>query len=202
MNNMQDEYPFLLVCDVQPGFHSGCHEILQNVVDKINATDQNIIYFYVGKSLDMDSKYDVIAYLLENGVDEYKIDGMRFIEKGYGYFRGWMDNGVNDAITLRAIEQMIKTQRLDTREFTEEDWQVVTKGKHYSVLDTDPIFYPDFPEKMFKMNGVDGFEMIGGGRNECLKELELYLQAHGKKLTVNEDLCYGAWISAKKKFGY
>lgn len=205
----EDKYPFLIVVDIQPGYHSGCGHMLQDVIEKMNETQQNIIFFYVGKELDLDTKHDVIGYLLENGLDEHKLDGIRFIEKTYGYFRCWMDNGISDDIIIKSIKTMIEDGVHDSRDFTEEQWdKIIPPPREYNhILEEETIFYPDFNDKIFKANYMNGFELIGGGRHECLKEIELFLKALDKDVKVTERLCYGGeefhhqsdWRTGKKK---
>ena len=187
------EQPFLVVVDIQPGYQEGCHLLMPEIVDKINNTEQNIIFFFVGRELDLDSKTDVIGFLLEHGVDENRIDGMRFIEKDYGFFRSWMDNQVPDNIVIDAVRHMKENSIYDSREFEEEDWHAILKGDpaHDHIVFEDNIYYPGFDGRMFDLDAVNGFELVGGGRDECLKEIELYLKALNKDVTVNERLCYG-----------
>lgn len=184
---------FLVVVDIQPGYQSGCHHIMPDIIEKLNNTEQRIIFFYVGKELDLDHKYDVIGYLLEHGLEESKIDEIRFIEKEYGYFRSWMDKGVDEEIILNAVKLMHETKVYDSRDFSEQHWQSVLNGKEpgYFIYE-DNVYYPHFNSKLLLQPEVDNIELIGGGRYECLEEINLYLKALGKKTFVTEQLCYGA----------
>lgn len=193
------ENKFLVVVDIQPGYHSSCHLITEAVVEKINnsikedGSSTPVIFFYVGRDLDVDSKDDVIGYLLEHGLEEEKIRHIRFIEKGYGFYRAWMDQGVSEEIILNAAKLMKEEEIYDSRDFEHEHW-VTIAGENYQKmyhLFDDNIYYPDFNTKLILREDVDNFELIGGGRQECLKEIELFLKASGKTLTVNEKLCYG-----------
>mgnify|MGYP000275872696 CR=1 FL=1 len=83
-----------------------------DIIDKINNTNQPIIFFYVGKEMDCDRKSDVIGYLLENGIEENRIDGIHFIEKDYGFIRTWMDAGVSHDTIVKTIKYMKKNQIL------------------------------------------------------------------------------------------
>lgn len=187
------ENNFLVIVDVQPEFQGSCHKILPKVIDKINQTDQQIICFYVGRQLGQDSKNDVMAYYMENGVDPFKIDGIRFIEKDFGFFRPWMDSGVNEDIIIKGIKQLKENGINDSRDFTDDDWNKILSPEDRKTfyLYDDPLFYPGFDERMFKLKEIDGFELIGGARHECLAEIDIYLRANGKTTSVDEKLCYG-----------
>ena len=187
------ENNFLVIVDVQPEFQGSCHKILPKVIDKINQTDQQIICFYVGRQLGQDSKNDVMAYYMENGVDPFKIDGIRFIEKDFGFFRPWMDSGVNEDIIIKGIKQLKENGINHSRDFTDDDWNKILSPEDRKTfyLYDDPLFYPGFDERMFKLKEIDGFELIGGARHECLAEIDIYLRANGKTTSVDEKLCYG-----------
>lgn len=193
MNNLQNNNDFLVVIDIQPGYSNACADILDDVIDKMNNTKQRIIFFYVGLELDLDSKDDVIYFLIENGLNEDVIEQINFIEKDYGFFRPWMDNNIDHNIILNAIKIMHNESIYDSRDFEENHWQKLLLDQNIDVefLLTEPIFYPNFDISLFSNNFIDGFELIGGGRYECLGEINLYLEALDKKTYINETLCYG-----------
>jgi hypothetical protein len=71
-------------------------------------------------------------------------------------------------------------------------WQDVAKNANQNrVLLENPLFYPRFKAKMLDLPDVDNIEIIGGGRDECLKEIELFLRALNKNVKITEELCYG-----------
>lgn len=182
---------FLIVVDVQPAYQDACEDIIYDIIDKINNTNQPIFFFYVGKELDCDTKSDVIGYLLEYGINENRIDGIRFIEKDYGFFRSWMDTGVPHDKILKTIRYMNQNNITDTRDFNEKDWQN-TVGDQYSHRAYGEEFFalPSFNQKIFKEKYIDNFELIGGGRYECLLEIDFFLKGLGKTTFINEKLCY------------
>jgi len=182
---------FLIVVDVQPAYQDACEDIIYDIIDKINNTNQPIIFFYVGKEMDCDRKSDVIGYLLENGIEENRIDGIRFIEKDYGFIRTWMDAGVSHDTIIKTIQYMKKNQINDTRDFDENDWKKTVGNQYSKPVYTEELFVmPNFNQKIFELSNVDNFELIGGGRYECLLEIDLYLQGLGKKTSITEQLCY------------
>lgn len=188
---MSKENDFLVVIDVQPAYQDACENIIYDIIEKINKTNQPIIFFFVGKELGCDNKSDVIGYLLENGVDENRIDGIRFIEKDYGFFRSWMDTGVSHDVILKTISYMNKEQLNDTRDFSDEDWTNTVGNPYEKRAYMEEYFaLPNFNQKMFKDKMIDNFELIGGGRYECLLEIDFYLKGLNKKTFINERLCY------------
>lgn len=188
---MENQSDFLVVVDVQPAYQEVCEEIIYEVIDRMNKSEQPIIFFYIGRELDGDSKYDVIGYLLEHGLDENRIDGIRFIEKEYGFFRNWMDSGVSHQKIIDTVCYMNKNNINDIKKFSDIDWKN-TVGDRYShkAFADDDFYLPSFNQKMFKDKVIDNLEIIGGGRYECLLEIDFFLKGLGKKTFINEELCY------------
>lgn len=202
---MKNDLPFLVVVDVQRGYEESIEGQIYDFVHKINTTNQNIVMFYVGKEFDLDTKEDVMFYLLEHGLDESKLDSIKFIEKTYGYIRSWMDLGVDRNIIIEAVKLMDQEKIYDSRDFTDEQFDKITSGEFSKQNDLrykltqDHIFYPgDFSLDLFKLDEFNQIEIIGGGRHECLEEIAIILEAIGKDITINESLCYGSDKHSKK----
>lgn len=187
------ENNFLVIVDVQPEFQNACEHMFHKVIDKVNNTEQNIICFYVGRELGQDNKHDVMAYYLENGIDESKVEMMRYVEKDFGFFRSWMDQGVCERIIVNAVKQLRSSKLNDSRDFSDSDWDniLTAEDRKTFYLYDEPIFYPNFDKRMFEIKAIDGFELIGGARHECLAEIDIYLKSMDKTTQINEDFCYG-----------
>lgn len=201
---MENKSDFLVVVDVQPAYQESCEDIIVDIVFKINNTEQPIFFFYVGRDLDCDNQSSVIGYLLENGVDENRIDGIKFIEKDYGFFRSWMDSGVPHQHIINTIRYMNEHNINDTSSFTVEDWKNTVGNQFGHHAYSDLFYLPHFNQKMFKDKIIDNFELIGGGRYECLLEIDFFLKGLGKNTFINENLCYNrddnkAKLHKKKK---
>lgn len=184
--------PALVVVDIQRSYEQGCMLLMPKAIEKINNTTQNIFFFYVGVSAGCDHKDDVIGFLLEYGLDEYKLDQITFIEKDYGFYRNWMDEGIDQSVILKAISLMNEHQLKDSRQLTETQLNYVLKGHEqhrYFVLE-NPIVAPRMYDKKLREANLTQVELMGGGRFECLEEINIYLQSLGIKTSVTEDLCF------------
>lgn len=157
---MKNQSDFLVVVDVQPAYQEACEDIIYDIIEKMNNTEQPIIFFYIGRELDGDTKSDVIGYLLENGLDENRIDGIRFIEKEYGFFRSWMDTGVNHHKIVDTIAYMNQNNINDIKKFTDLDWKNTVGDRYSHRAYSDEDFYlPSFNPKMFKNKVIDNLEL-------------------------------------------
>lgn len=211
-------YDALVVVDVQPFYENGFEHLTPQYIEKLESTDKPIIYFYVGPELSNEDKGDVIMFLLKNGLSEDKCDTIRFVEKDYGFYRSFMDSNVSSNGIVEIIKEMREVGITDLRDILDEgyenilEWQPDLKNKlsktdliNAEVLLSggDSIYLPHFSNKLFKSFTADSkFEIIGGGRWECLEEIAIHLNSLNLNVEVNEKLSFGAEpIDNKKKNG-
>lgn len=131
--------------------------------------------------------------------DATPINWNRFtiVDKGYGYFRSWMDLDVNPATIIRVIRTMYANKVNDSRLlFGGEDSPGYEQGmkslvgKEFSDwMLSDPII-TDWTS-LAQLKRFDGAYMVGGGRNECLREVELLMNAFNIRYKRINSLIYG-----------
>lgn len=212
-------FPVIAV-DVQPEYaHYGdnasiCEKIVTFVGVKqtgpvlmfVNAEDTGIS----GDTIDSIKKYwdDVITggddnahYDEEN--DEYlpvnsPINWNRFtiVDKGFGHFRSWMDQGIPDSEIIKTIRLMYQTKVTDSRElFGGQDSDTYEQGIR-NLLGPDYLIGLDDPitigwVRLAQLKKFSGAYLVGGGRNECLREVELLMNAFNLKYKRIDSLVYG-----------
>ena len=176
-----------IVCDIQPQYSKFIDFSISDFIKYLEQQD-DILFFYVGREnsgIGNDTKYDVIDWLVDNELPLEVIDRITFIEKGYGFFRQFMDSYYDDDKLIELVKYMIDNKLNDSREL--ED---VEKIEYFELLDTpENIYMPDFDKR--DINCYEGAELIGGGFNECLKELRTYFEALNFKYKLNMDYVYG-----------
>lgn len=102
-----------------------------------------------------------------------------------------MDLGIPHEIIIKAVNYMKKNKINDSRNFSNEDWLSIDENYlSNEILATEAIFYPDFNAKIFDLKEVDNLKLIGGGRYECLLEIDFFLKGIEKNTTIEEKLCY------------
>jgi hypothetical protein len=169
----------LIVVDVQPAYDKWCRSIAYQVAKRINNTRRPTVIVWVGEGYSNDTEEDVRAYLRQAGARPGKLDQCAFLEKTYGFFRGWMDNGVDDNTIIKVGAEMMRTQ---TRWSNGLDLAAVL-GPDFdldSLPEYDTLQLPHFDDS--SLSGFNTFETCGGGRDECLAEFELYLEMQGKQV--------------------
>ena len=67
-----------------------------------------------------------------------------------------------------------------------------TVGNQYShpVFTEETFYLPEFNKSIFEQEHVNHLELIGGGRYECLLEIDFFLKGLGKTTKINDKLCY------------
>lgn len=179
--------------DIQPAYEKWCRNIIPKFIELINTTTSPIYYWFNGSDVGIDHTVESIKYwLFEHGVDEDKLDRIYFREKGYAFFRNFMDLGMDHEDIVKIIIFMIKNDINDSRDISVGQWVSILGDDLYSqysdIIGTDNIYVPDIsiPELRQLVNCV----VIGGGRDECLAEFLLLVRALGIPHKVDYNLVY------------
>lgn len=178
----------LLVVDVQPAYAHHCQYIIPKVCDLINHSRGKVIILFNGSesSTTEDTLFDVQDYFLENGLDEELLHRIDFVEKEYGFFRCWMDYQVTDRVIIKVIRAMQLRQIHDALDL---DLTEILTPEEFAELPEDTIYFPGFMD-INLLRQLSPFYMIGGGRNECLREIELICNAFNIRYKRINSLIY------------
>jgi len=180
----------LVVVDIQPEY-SKYIPFLSKFIDFLNENYDKVsrlTFLYNGyDTLGMVNESEYINWWFENGLDESVIDVAKFYDKGYAFFRYCMDESIDENKISDLVRLMIDKNINDSRELDEEFWNeyMETHG-HEDVrqlleLADDCITIPDLMDELKNYNNII---LCGGGINECLKEVEIALNALGKNYLV------------------
>lgn len=175
----------LLVVDVQPAYGRHCESIARQVAQRINNTRRPVLIFWVGEGLTEDTQYDVYEFLRAAGAYRPKLDQAAFVEKDYGFYRPWMDCGMPEETIVSVGRAMRQRGISDSRMV---DLVEILGEEPSTPIPMGPMVEPSFADDRLQM--FDHFQTCGGGREECLAEMELFLQIHDKSYTRLEHLVY------------
>ena len=177
----------LVVVDVQPEYapymNKMQYELFQYINTHINEL-AGLTFLYNGEdTMGMVSESDYRWWLVENGLDEDIAYEATLYDKGYAFFRNCMDRGGDDEELVNLVRFMRSNDINDSRELDEEFWELfVEKYGSENVRELmedseDCINIPDLMDFLERYNNV---VLVGGGINECLKEVELAMDALDK----------------------
>ena len=195
-----------IVIDVQPEY-SGSNEnqIFVKIIEFVNNQTGPVLMFVNAEETGVsgDSVQDIKLYWEDTirGEDydwENPIDWGRFtiVDKGYGYFRTWMDLNISPALIIKTIRLLYQERVNDTRllfggEDSPEYEEAMKKwaGKEYQDwMLNDPIIIEW--TSVAQLKRFNGAYIVGGGRNECLREVELLMSAFNIKYKRINNLIY------------
>jgi hypothetical protein len=140
---------------------------------------------------DLEDNYDEDGNY-ENST-EPNVNWNRFtiVDKGFGYLRSWMDHGISPAAIIRVIRAMYQAKITDSRQF--EDLEIdlpALVGQEWDVwMWDDPISVEWLSVAQLKK--FSGAYLVGGGREECLREVEIMMNAFNIPYKRVDSLVYG-----------
>lgn len=204
----------LIVVDVQPLYE-------ENIERKFSVVDfydfmrkaKKVLYFYNGPEtiasddssdniinwLDEKSDYKYVSdpemAAVENSAQNFSWDNVQFYDKGYSFFRDWMDHGVSDNGMKQALRYMYMNKNYDSRDISVDDWQKVLPPRDFNILKDAlengdlSIWTPDISVAELK-NDWNNSLICGGSLNECLKEILILLRAFNIKYTLVDKFTY------------
>lgn len=170
----------ILNVDIQPEYANYIGFNMDEWVNMINQHDGRIVFLYNGyDTLGMIKEDEYKHWLYELGINEDIIyDFAIFYDKGYAFFRYCIDNSIDDEEIVGLVKMMIEYNINDTRELDEEFWDVFIQRygrenvRELLEFSDDCINIPDL---MDFLTGLSNILICGGGKNECLKEVEIAL---------------------------
>ncbi len=195
----------LIIVDVQPQYmDKGLSPHIDNIINYIEQVAKDnrpILAFYNNQEFSGDSSDESRFFFIEQGLSEESWGKIMFVEKNYGFLRNWMDEGFKDEVIIEAVKIMKKDKINDSRDFADEHWEQLKKVNGTELFSPDNkghftecymVNMPDFNTNIIKgFKGIE-VEMLGGGRYECLEEMNLFCDGYDIKTKINEALSYGA----------
>jgi GH24 family phage-related lysozyme (muramidase) len=191
--------PYLLVTDIQPEYQEGFTFRIEKFTQWLNRNFKRfsgVTFLYNGAdTLGMISEDDLKMWYFENGLKEYIIENVDWYDKGYAFFRYCIDKGIDEDDIVLLVKFMATHNINDSRDITSSElWDkfVGEYNKHElrEIMEfaDDCINIPDLMDYLRKKQAP--FLLLGGGKNECLKEVEIALKSNGQQYTRKEEWIY------------
>ena len=127
--------------------------------------------------------------------NEQPVNWRRFqiVDKGYGYFRSWMDSGIDPAVIIAAVRELYLQKKSDSRDLTFPPFNQRTTLQSLIMgameeLGDDPLIVNW--TSVAQLKRFSGAYIVGGGRNECLREVELLMNAFNIRYKRIDSLVY------------
>lgn len=194
----------LIVVDIQPEY-AKCfgYNLWVETVKKIKKA-KRVCFYYVDfncespsfRNEDSEEYTGIVNYLYEAGLSDRMYEKITFVPKTYGFLRNQMDVGIDDDLIVKQLKLMLKHKVSDSYQlfdnYTHYESGVkrqltLLKNAEQDVTMHD-LFVPSFDTDI--LSQFQGAELIGGGRNECLAEMSLFMQAINVRHKIVEELTY------------
>jgi len=136
-------------------------------------------------------------YIEKECEDEINWSRFEIVDKGYGYLRAWMDSGVPENLIIKTIREMYKQKVTDSRmlfdgegsqDYVEQMNEFLGTDEYESLYDDNMSIEWTSVAQLKQFNGA---YIVGGGRNECLREVELLMNSFNIKYKRIDSLVYG-----------
>lgn len=180
----------IIVVDIQPGHQDYIYFNLYEFCEWLNDSNKPILYLYNGPDFGFDEEYVIYEWLIEHGLNDDLY--ITFFQKNYAFFRDLMDSFAPDDDIIEIIKYLIEGNIRDIREISDEgrEYLILDKGIDSEYFNGDyncylPELY-DFLKPRLKPNNI----IVGGGVDQCLKEVQLLLNAMGVDYTEENEYIY------------
>lgn len=186
----------VIVVDVQPMYRSNIRFNMDEFVGFLNQQGKILYLFNGPDTVGGDSKEDINEWLWHHDLmDSNKI---KWVDKGYGFFRSWMDSGVDVSLIKKALRIMLRKKVHDSRDIDNDTWKeelpelwkfAQRKYGNVKTFFDDNIYLP--PDiRIDKLKKWSGSYIVGGGRSECLQEMLILLSVFNIKVKVVKGFTY------------
>lgn len=196
-------HPVICV-DVQPEY-CGDNPKCEKIINFVAVQQTGPVLMFVNAE-DMGQTGDTVAGVREywentvreitnNYDNEQPVNWRRFqiVDKGYGYFRSWMDSGIDPAVIIAAVRELYLQKKSDSRDLTFPPFNQRTTLQSLIMgameeLGDDPLIVNW--TSVAQLKRFSGAYIVGGGRNECLREVELLMNAFNIRYKRIDSLVY------------
>jgi hypothetical protein len=179
----------LFIVDIQPEYEKNMgfkiHEFC-SWLNKNASKYSNVVLFWNGPELGMSDLHDIQMWYLENGLKESVLQNITWQDKAYAFFRYCMDSGIDEDDIVKLVQFMKSHDINDSRELEDknlwDEWIAQNGSKDVRELmefSGDCLTIPDLMDQI-KGYGKKVY-VLGGGQDECLKEIEIAMKANGQE---------------------
>lgn len=187
----------VIVVDVQPeysGMLDGAENpVMEEIIEFVNNQTGKVLMFVNAEQSGMsgDSISDVQLYWEESGFDPKNWSRVTIVDKGYGYFRSWMDQGISESIIIKVIRLLYQHRVNDSRDIFDSNPDLLKEIAGYEFEEwmlEEGITVEWTSVKQLK--DFSGSYIVGGARDQCLREVELLMNAFNIKYKRIDSLVY------------
>jgi len=189
----------VIVVDVQPEY-SGMNDgdensVFTEIINFVNQQTGPVLMFVNAEDqgLSGDTIQSIKEYWDDSGFAPENWRRVQIADKGYGYLRSWMDHGIEPATIIATIRELYQQKKTDSRELQfpasnrRTPQQSLIMGAMQEMED-DPISVNW--TSIAQLKRFSGAYIVGGARDQCLREVELLMNAFNIRYKRIDSLIY------------
>jgi hypothetical protein len=189
----------VIVVDVQPEY-SGMmdgdeNSVFTQIIQFVNQQTGPVLMFVNAEDqgLSGDTVQSIREYWEDSGFAPENWRRVQIADKGYGYLRSWMDSGIEPATIIATIRELYQQRKTDSRELQfpasnrRTPQQSLIMGAMQEMED-DPISVNW--TSIAQLKRFSGAYLVGGARDQCLREVELLMNAFNIRYKRIDSLVY------------
>jgi len=189
----------VIVVDVQPEY-SGMNDgdensVFTEIINFVNQQTGPVLMFVNAEDqgLSGDTVQSIREYWDDSGFAPENWRRVQIADKGYGYLRSWMDSGIEPATIIATIRELYQQRKTDSRELQfpasnrRTPQQSLIMGAMQEMED-DPISVNW--TSVAQLKRFTGAYIVGGARDQCLREVELLMNAFNIRYKRIDSLVY------------
>jgi len=189
----------VIVVDVQPEY-SGMNDgdensVFTQIIQFVNHQTGPVLMFVNAEDqgLSGDTVQSIREYWDDSGFAPENWRRVQIADKGYGYLRSWMDSGIEPATIIATIRELYQQKKTDSRELQfpasnrRTPQQSLIMGAMQEMED-DPISVNW--TSIAQLKRFSGAYIVGGARDQCLREVELLMNAFNIRYKRIDSLVY------------
>ncbi len=199
----------LVIVDIQPFYHQYHRDITPKLLEYIKDNSnsyENVIWFYNAEEVRIEETIDDMNEYIGDFeiISEEQFESIIFIDKDFGFFRNWMDTGVDEEYIKTVIKYMIREGYNDSGEIGEDTFKMLFQtffnvsdddildewSDEYEFFQDNPINIPQF--KWTAIKGLKNVDLCGGSKYECLAEMKILLESVNVKVNELTNFIYSA----------
>lgn len=178
----------LIVVDIQPSYRLHFNFEMEDFINYLYNYD-NIYYLYNGKELGYEGEDEILDWLIDYSLDINKVD-LNFFEKGYGFYRDLMEYLDEDKIVK--LGKFLKDRKYyDLRDINDSDVKELIENEFPENYINGHDFYFCLRDDIYEfLKNVNNPILVGGGKYECLKEIEILLKIFNINYKIDNKFVY------------
>lgn len=192
----------VIVVDVQPAYRRDMNKFREIMRFVAMQTGPVLMFINANADDENDDSPDAVKSFWDRVLQKENIkmdwDRAAIVDKGYGYFRGLMDAGVNPKIIIALIRYMYQKRvysasqlRFPPPEQQSKEEQILSQT--LKNLDKTKSWGDDFKvnwTSLAQLKRFSGAYLVGGARTLCLREVELLMNAFNIRYKRIDSLIY------------